>query len=446
MVNCKHLLTKLKPLQSPLQGVAPFSAVPPERRSPLARLGPLGRYRLEQATIAGAAALVGIVIGVVGALALSDDDQAPPPAPEIAVSQPEVGDVDIPETAEQLGFPGFATRNTTRIAGRDPVVDAAGAALAAFPAGAGVAGPDAVSVVGDEDWAGALAAASLVAEPVGAPILIGEPGSVPEFTEDAAAALDPGGSRSTGRAQAFAVGDVEVPDGLEAELIAGADPAEIAVAIAKLRRKLTGPPAHYLVVSADDPAYAMPAAAWSARSGDPILFTRRNEVPGPTLRELMRNRDVPVYVLGPEEAIRRNAFAQIEAAGGRVDRVAGADPVANAIAFARFADGSFGWDINDPGHGMAIANVDRPLDVAAAASVASRGKPGPLLLTDDPVAVPPLLRAFLLDTKPGYYDDPARAVYNHIWLIGDTTAMGIGFQVQVDELANLERVRAGAGG
>ena len=79
----------------------------------------------------------------------------------------------MPETAEQLGFPGFATRNTTRIAGEDPTVDAAGAALAAFPAGAGIEGPPAVSLVGSEDWPGALAAAVLTADPIGAPILIG---------------------------------------------------------------------------------------------------------------------------------------------------------------------------------------------------------------------------------------------------------------------------------
>jgi hypothetical protein len=104
-------------------------------------LSPLARYRIEQATLAGVAAVAGVAIGVAGALVLSDDDGAPPPAPEIAVSQPEAGDVEIPESAQEIGFPGFATRNTTRIAGRDPVVDAAGAALAAFPTGAGVAGP-----------------------------------------------------------------------------------------------------------------------------------------------------------------------------------------------------------------------------------------------------------------------------------------------------------------
>lgn len=420
--------------------------MPLQRRSPFAGLGPLGRHRLEQATIAGVAALAGIAIGAIGAIALSDENEPPPPAPEIAVSQPDVGDLDLPETAEQLGFPGFATRNTTRIAGSDAVVDAAGAALAAFPAGAGVAGPGAVTLVGPEDWPGALAAAALVADPVGAPILIGDPDSVPEFTEDAISALAPAGSKATARAQAFAIGDIEVPGELRERRIAGDNPGDIGAAVAALRRELAGVPRHFLVVSSDDAAYGMPAAAWAARSGDPVLFVQRNRLPGATARVLSRNPAIPVYVLGPESVVAAGVMERIDRISGRVRRIAGADPVSNAIAFARFADGAFGWDINDPGHGMAIASIDRPLDVAAAASVTSRGKPGPLLLTDDPVAVPPPLRGFLLDTKPGYYDDPARAVYNHVWLIGDTTATGIGFQVQVDELANLERVRAGTGG
>ena len=420
----------------------------PKIRRPRApsSLSPLARYRLEQAAFASVAAAIGIAIGVAVTLLLSDDETGPAPAPEIVVSQPRVDDVDVPDTAEQLGFPGFATRNTTRIAGADPLIDAAGAALAAFPTGAGVGGPAAVSLVGAEDWTGAIAAASLVADPVGAPILVGDSGSVPEFTGDAIAALGPRGSKATDRTQAFAVGEVAVPEGLRTQTIAGGNPAEVAAAAARVRREVAGPPDHLVVVSSDDPAFAMPAAAWAARSGDPVLFVQNGEVPVATAKALRKNSGVPVFALGPESVIPGKVLRDVERIAGSVRRISGSDPVTNAIAFARFSSGTFGWNINDPGHGMAIANAGRPLDVAAAASVTSRGKPGPLLLTDDSASVPASLRGFLLDTKPGYFDDPTRAVYNHIWLIGDTTAMGIGFQVQVDELANLERVRGGTGG
>jgi hypothetical protein len=120
--------------------------------------------------------------------------------------------------------------------------------------------------------------------------------------------------------------------------------------------------------------------------------------------------------------------------------------VQNALLFARYTDGSFGWNINDPGHGMELANTDRPLDAAAAAALASSGKWGPLLLTDTATDLPPELSSFLLDIKPGYQTDPTRAVYNHVWLMGDATAIGGEVQAEVDELAELAQIGAPAGG
>jgi len=93
-----------------------------------------------------------------------------------------------------------------------------------------------------------------------------------------------------------------------------------------------------------------------------------------------------------------------------------------------------------------IANSSRPLDAAAAASLAASGTWGPLLLTDTAATLPPDLRTFVLDIKPGFQDDPTRAVYNHIWLIGDTSAIGARVQAELDEIAELTEVGPGAGG
>src|SRR5262249_62436671 len=109
-------------------------------------------------------------------------------------------------------------------------------------------------------------------------------------------------------------------------------------------------------------------------------------------------------------------------------------------------DGSFGWNINDPGHGMELANSDRPLDAAAASSLASSGKWGPLLVTDTADSLPPALRSFLLDIKPGYETDPTRAVYNHIWLMGDASAIGAEVQAEGDQLAELASIGGGGSG
>jgi hypothetical protein len=215
--------------------------------------------------------------------------------------------------------------------------------------------------------------------------------------------------------------------------------------VASLRERLTGRPDHLLLASSDEPAFAMPAAGWAARSGDPILYVQRNSVPEPTRKALERYEGVPVYVLGPTSAISSKAFQEVEKLAPGAERVGADDPVASAIEFARFASGGFGWNINDPGHGFVIANTERPLDAAVAAPLSASGTWGPLLVTEDADAVPEQLRGYLLDLKPGYEQDPTRALYNHLWLIGDTGALSVDFQAQLDEIAEVAPVSSGSG-
>jgi ell wall binding domain 2 (CWB2) len=190
----------------------------------------------------------------------------------------------------------------------------------------------------------------------------------------------------------------------------------------------------------------MPAAAWAARSGDPVLFVTRKSVPKPTLKALERHENVPVYVLGPESVVSEKAFKKITEAAPGAERIAGEDPVESAIEFARYTDGTFGWNINDPGHGFVIASTDRPADAGAAAPLSASGTWGPLLVTDDGSKIPSSLRGYLLDLKPGYVDDPTRAFYNHVWIIGDQDAISVPFEAQIDELAALAKVEPGSGG
>jgi ell wall binding domain 2 (CWB2) len=399
------------------------------------------RWRVLVVLVAGMAVAAA---GVGGYLLATDDDgseEAEGPGPQVLVQE-----VPQPEATEALGFPAFATANTTRVAGTDPIANAAGVALAVYPSAGGVAGPAAVALVDAADWPAGIAAASLAADPIGAPLLVTEGGEVPELTADALRALAPSGSPETNERQAFSIGAAARSDGLETLEVEGANAAEVAAGIARLRARLVGgEPQHVVLASSDEPAFAMPAASWAARSGDPVLFVQRNSVPGATLQALRDYEGVPVYVLGPESAISPDAMRQIKQVAPEALRVGADEPVANAIAFARLADGAFGWNINDPGHGLVFANADRPLDAAAAAPLSASGTWGPLLVTDDATAVPGPLRGYLLDLKPGYEDDPTRAVYNHAWLIGDTGAFEVAFQAQVDELIALAPIRSGTG-
>ena len=158
---------------------------------------------------------------------------------------------------------------------------------------------------------------------------------------------------------------------------------------------------------------------------------------------LRNHPKAPVYVLGPSAAISSDVVREIGRISGRVRRVSGEDPVSNAVALARYADGGFGWNVNDPGHGFVVARSDEPLGAAAAAPLSAAGTWGPLLLTDSADTLPAALRGYLLDVKPGYTTDPTRAFYNHIWVIGDRESIGVSEQAEMDELAALAKIGDG---
>jgi hypothetical protein len=399
-----------------------------------------------------AAALLLVVAGIglgAGYLAFHDDGTdatAQSSAPVVVVEQ-HPGDDPAQDSAPPTGFPTLATRNTTRIGGADPTADAAGVALASYPSLGGVSGPAAAILAPAGSWQLSLAATPLTADPVDAPLLLGTAGETPEITTDALTALAPAGLEKEDGAQLIAIGDVKAPDGLETLELDETDPAELAARVDAERARLTGEedPAHLLVVGSGDAALAIPAAAWAARSGDPILFAAGDDVPEATLQTVGRHPKTPIYVLGPESAVSAKAVRELEEEGGTVKRIGAEDPVENAIAFATYVDGEFGWNINDPGHGLVIVNSDRPLDAAAAAPLSAGGKPGPLLLTDDASTIPDPLASFLADIQPGFVDDPTRAVYNHTWLLGDPEAISVGFQARVDELTKLAPVSRGTG-
>lgn len=391
-----------------------------------------------------------IVIAGAGAAAFvyavdDDDDSGGDPAPAPPAPEVIVREVPVPEETEDLGFPAFATKNTTRVAGPDPISDAAAVALAVFPSTGGVPGPAAVTLVDADDWQSGLAASSLVAEPVGAPILVTESGEVPSITSSAIRALGPQGSSATAGRQIFTVGAAAKPEGFDSLEVEGANAAEIAAGIDELRERLAGEPDHIVVVSSDEPALAMPAAAWAARSGDPVLFVQRERLPPPTADALERHEDVPVYVLGSESAIEPQTMKEIKELAPKATRIGAKDPTENSIEFARYSGGSFGWNINDPGHGFVIASTTRPLDAGVASPLSASGTWGPLLVSESGDTVPASLRGYLLDLKPGYEDDPTRALYNHVWLIGDTAALSVDFQAQLDEIAEVAPVTSGSG-
>lgn len=434
----------------PPQAESPAKENAPKKDAPSKKAPPPAKPPREQKSqtpklLIGLVALALVFIVVAIVFATGGGDSSSEATTSAPASSENNGGEPSPQVAEALAFPAFATNNTTRIGGPDPASNAAGVALAVFPSTTPAQQPAAVTVVGEEDWAGAIAASVLMAPPVRAPILFSAPDEMPEDSEEALAALGPQGSKETGGASLFAIGAVGLPsDTGKVTRVDSGDPASTAAQIATLRDRLFGgAPKHILIASGDKPEYAMPAAAWAARSGDPVLYTGAKKLSPATAAVLKEHAKVPVFVLGPESVVPKKVLQEIGKVSKRVNRVAGKDAVETALALARYHQGSFGWNVNDPGHGFVLARSDSAADAAAAAPLSASGTWGPLLLTEDPDRLPKAVRSYLLDVKPGYTTDPTRAFYNHVWVIGDQDAIDVVQQAEVNELTELTKIGGG---
>ena len=376
---------------------------------------------------------LGLLAGAfVAACGKSEDPDTPTQAVTV-VTFPVVDEKGEQQQAEaELGFPVLATKNTTRVAGANPIADAAAAARAVFPSVTPEARPKAITLVDVGDWRAALAASVLMSAPIHAPVLMTEGVEMPDTTQSAIDALSPTGSEPAGGAQAIRVGDVARPPGLKTTDLVGKDPATLARAIDAFQASAKGTSSDVvLVVSSERPEYAMPAAAWAAKSGDPILFTEKDTLPEATKAAIVAHRSPRIYVLGPSEVISPQVTRALRPLG-EVIRVGDQDPQSNAVAFARYADAQFGWGVIDPGHGFVFANPTRPSDAAAASPLSASGTWGPLLLVANDGSLPQAVSDYLLDVQPGYRDNPTRGVYNHGWLIGDDKAISVAAQAAID--------------
>src|SRR4051812_44819066 len=127
-------------------------------------------------------------------------DESTPDASSSADEQPA-------QDATSLGFPSFATKNTTRVPGADSIANAAGVALAVFPSVSVDSQPLAVTLVDAGDWRSAISAAQLAAAPVRAPVLLTQDGKLPPITASALETLKPRGSAKLAAAQIVRAGD-----------------------------------------------------------------------------------------------------------------------------------------------------------------------------------------------------------------------------------------------
>jgi hypothetical protein len=348
-----------------------------------------------------------------------------------------------PSAIAELGFPVTATKNTTRVAGADPVADVAGVVSAVFPATSAANRPHAVAIVDKANWQGAIAASVLMASPLGIPTLLSDGGKLPAVSSDALKRLKPAGSPLARNSQVIRIGDGAAQvSGYRTAVVPGTDVYAVAAGIDRFFSVAHAKPSSAVVVTTgEQPAFAMPAAAWAARSGDSVLFVKQNALPAFTRSALRRHSHPDIYVLGPTSAVS-STVAKALAKYGSVHRIDGVTPVQNAIAFAKYSSHGFGWGITTPGQNFTVAGVARPADAAGAAVLGTAGVFAPLLLTDSSDALPSSLENYFLDVQPGYQSNPNSGVFNHVWILGDDKLLSVAAQGRLDTITQLVPVQA----
>ena len=310
------------------------------------------------------------------------------------------------ETARRtvLGFPAFATKNTTRVGGEDAIADAAGVAHAVYP-GEGTRRPALSRWSTRGDWQSGIAAAALMAPPLGAPILLTDGPDVPErpprTRRDARADRLEGSRRRTGRLR---IGKRRRP-GRSARRPRSppARPCGGSSIDRQVHDRGRGPAlGERVIASADDPQYAMPAAAWAAKSGDAVLFVQRDAVPAATEQAIREHQQPGIYVLGPPSRSSRRRSQRALRKLGQVKRIAGADAgrvrdrvrplLGRLVRLGRDRPRDTDWCSPTP----AARRTPPP-----ARPLSASGTYGPLLLLDSPTGSPLPVQDYLLDIQPG---------------------------------------------
>ncbi|MHB8533724.1 MAG: hypothetical protein ACYDC2_13480 [Solirubrobacteraceae bacterium] len=358
---------------------------------------------------------------------------------------------------ERAGAVSVTTRNTTRVGGTSPAVDAAAVARVAYPGLTPGSRPQVVVLVDQRNWPAALAASVLAGAPLHAPILFSEGSSMPAVSLQALEAMHPTGAAALGGAQVIRVAsNAPLPAAYRVRTLATGAPAQVAAEIEQLLAAALAParPRSAVVLSESAPqALQMPLAGLAAESGAPILYGGGAQLPAASREALSSLHRPAIFTSAAEQlataslgALARLGTVAAIPAGGQNNTTTAQ---LNSIEVARYTSGGFGWGVKEPGHGLVFADPARPLDAPAAALLSASGEYGPLLLLEGAGAIGQPLSTYLGDLQPAYTSAPefqaVRGVYNHGWLIGDEQAISLATQAEIDSLLEIAPRKASAG-
>ncbi|MEK5357960.1 cell wall-binding repeat-containing protein [Paenibacillus sp. FSL L8-0709] len=351
-----------------------------------------------------------------------------------------------------LTVPWIGTKNTTRINTSDPVQAAVLVSRTLWTATTENNRPSSVVLTDVSNWQIAAASTDLIHHPSNGPVLFFDKDEVPSVTLEELKRLNPMGAEGNEGIQIVIVGPVTAT--VEEELktldmkidkIEGDEPAAVAQAIDAYYAKAAGElPQAVIVGSMDSPEYTLPAVNWIAHMPEPLLYVKKDEIPAATIDALKeRAGNATIYVLGPDSVISDKVEDELKTYGS-VTRIAGEDPVKNAIAFAQYKDtnNDFGWGITTPGHNFSFLTTDSTMLAIAAAPFSHLGKHAPLIFTEKDGLPNPVME-YLMNVQPKFQKSPTEGPYNHAWVTGESSTISASTQSEIDDMLEISPASGG---
>ena len=332
-------------------------------------------------------------------------------------------------------------KNAARVGGFSSADVAAAAVTAAYPPGG--AQPSSWFLVRKENWRSAALAAQFSTRLIGAAVLPIEKEFLPTPTVDTLSRIKVRGYPKTKGLNTIVLGKattdvfIDLNDRKLKMTQLKESPYKLSEKMVALHGGAAGRFTDNIVVaSGEQREYALPAAAWTAYSGDTLVFAGNDSLPEETLRvvaqrEKLRLEKPTIYLIGPEKVISEDVAAAL-APYGEVRRVAGRSAVETAIALARRYDKDtlFGWYAGEAPASFTIVNQNHGGNAIGAWQFAAVGPQAPLLLTDSSRRLPrPLVR---------YLDSVRGSEKSYGFVFGDRKSISSAAFTQFDGLLGEE--------
>ena len=372
--------TPTSPTIAPLRwndGALPVQARPGERLAGTVSAEPISAGGTYDLTLepGGRALATGVKATADGALAV--DAEVPEEAREgvgalvVRGSGPQGDPLLLAAPAVIGDLPAPLPATIDRLAGPDRIATAAAIAADAFPDGSGVA-----VLASAAEPADALAGGPL-AVTLGAPLLLTEPGELPEATTTT---LDRLGASEVWIVGGSAAVNDDVADdlsdaGVDTERVGGDDRYATAAAVAEQIALVTDQAGGRAFVAASETALpgtgwpdAVSVGAYAGASGAPVLLTTPDEVPEPTAAALAGVENA--VIAGGPLVVSQDVAAEITGiVGNEPERLAGLTRYGTSSAVARAAVDA---GVLDPAEVWVATGRDWA-DALAAGPAAARG-------------------------------------------------------------------------